>query len=737
MSSRSQTSFSPAVNAVLLSLFALATLITGVATYLSVADSGNAATAGSRILMWVLIGNLILILALGGVLVSPLVRLLKENQTESGSARLRLRIIALFSLAAMIPTVIVAGFLGVLISRSVDTWFTDRIKGAVESASQVAEASQRVLIDTLLHDLGEAAADLNTPDFVEGYNVDPSTYRLSLSTMAQLRRLPLLIVLDGSRTTIFEVQADGAPAFTEPSDQNWQAARSGTPAVSVNEDLVVSALLRLNAYDDMYLFAAREGPAAVGEQLRATSDALTAFREADARKNEMRAVFILSYLEAAMLMLLGTAWLGMSAARRITTPIGELAAAAREVRDGNLAVRLERPHKHDEIDELTQAFNQMTMRLSRQNKDLEQSRIEAWNRSAFIGTVLEGVEAGVVRVDSSFQITVANASAARLLRANFDDLVDHSLFDVAPDFVPVLRKALDSLNNESGHFKRTSSDGHQFDLYARMSPEENGDGCVITFHDTTSLAAGERQAAWRDVARRIAHEIKNPLTPIQLSAERLRRRFGDQIENDTDTFERCINTILRQVADIGRMVDEFSSFARMPKPTMSVFDLCELARNIVFARKMASPNVNVSVDSCDQSIRVSGDDRLLGQAITNVVKNACEAVERRIHAGDSKSGVVTLRLRKDETHATISILDSGPGFPKEGRESLLEPYVTTRESGVGLGLAIVNRIVEDHGGHLTLGDNLETDQGARVDIVLPLVTSPGKALAQMAHEGAE
>jgi two-component system nitrogen regulation sensor histidine kinase NtrY len=261
----------------------------------------------------------------------------------------------------------------------------------------------------------------------------------------------------------------------------------------------------------------------------------------------------------------------------------------------------------------------------------------------------------------------------------------------------------------------------------RAAPELDGAGAVITFHDTTRLVQGQRQAAWRDVARRIAHEIRNPLTPIQLSAERLKRRFSSQITTDVETFERCTDTITRQVADIGRMVEEFSGFARMPKPTLSEFNLVDMAQSVAFAQRMASPGLTVSLEGGEGPILMNGDERMLAQALTNLIKNAAEAIEGAHAPGETPNGAIAIEITRRLEEIEVVIRDTGPGFPIEDRDRLLEPYVTTRKSGIGLGLAIVARIIEDHGGRMWLGDNDKAAQGARVDIRLP-IDPPGTDL---------
>lgn len=735
---KSPLSFGPTGAALLRTLFALAAIIAAFSTYTAVTSSGNAGATTSPVMIWLLAANLIIILVLGAALAARILRLYRENRETGGGAKLQLRIIALFAIAAMVPTLIVAGFLGTLINRSVESWFSERVYSVVESATEAARASLDAVHKELLTDLNEVEAALNDPTAVQGFSQEPERYQEFLWLMAATYDLPSIFLLRSDGTVAFSAEGEGAPPFRAPEENYWAAVRNGQIANSdyeISNGHVLNAFTKLSAYDGVYLYVARFGPKEVAAQLRANQAALNAYREADNRKNSLRNVFVLAYLETAFLVLLGTAWLGMSAAARIAEPIGELAVAARTVRDGDLTARINRPKEHDEIDDLATAFNEMTSRLSRQTEALDTARIEAENRTAFIETVLAGVEAGVLRIDAAFVVTLANDSAARLLGQPSSKIVGSSVTDVAPEFVPILRKSMSRDRAEGGNVRLEDGDNHK-DIHVRISPETEENGFVFTFHDTTRLVAGQRQAAWRDVARRIAHEIRNPLTPIQLSAERLKRRFTGQIEKDQETFERCTNTILRQVGDIGRMVEEFSSFARMPKPTLARFDVGELAQGIAFGQRLAAPAVNFTIDMPETPIEVTGDERLLGQALTNVIKNASESVDRAVRSGTTKSGAISIVVDAHEDMARISIMDTGVGFPKKDRERLLEPYVTTRESGVGLGLAIVNRIVEDHGGSLELGDNETAGHGAKVVINLPVTQSEQvESLAEVADEG--
>ena len=716
-----------ATSNVFLALFALAAVIAAGATYLAVTDE-SPVQAGQPGLLWLLIANLIIIASLASVFGARVLQLIRENRETGGGARLRLRIIFLFSLAAAIPTVIVAAFLAMTINRSVEEWFSEPVKAILESARAAGEATQTELTDAVDQDLQAVVDDLQRCDACR-FNLP--NFEAVARTLAEYRNFPQLTVLSGDRQLVFSLPAE-QPA--PPSESLWRNRSGAQPYLSIDEQ-AVRGIAALPGYDDLFIHVVRPVPSAIGARLQQTSEHLDSIRQAESRSGQLALVLTLSYIEAAALMLLGTAWLGMAAATRIAQPIGALAGAARAVRDGDLTVRMLKPVVRDEIADLADAFNQMTDRLSRQTQALDRGRIDAETRSAFIEAVLAGVEAGVIRIDANLCVTIANASAQTLLGFVQRPGAATDLAEVAPEFVNAARRSLETGQSVDTSFKRMAEHGVMH-FQIRVAPESDGAGAVITFHDTTRLVLGQRQAAWRDVARRIAHEIRNPLTPIQLSAERLRRRFSGQITTDRETFERCTETITRQVADIGRMVEEFSGFARMPKPTFGPFNLVDMVQSVAFAQRMATPTINVTVNAHDGSVQMLGDERMLAQALTNVVKNASEAVERQIEEGGAKSGSVSIDIFEDDNEVQVTVRDNGPGFPVEDRDRVLEPYVTTRKNGVGLGLAIVSRIVEDHGGRIWLGDNDLAPNGARVDIRMPVQPKLSEDFVAYVGEGA-
>jgi two-component system nitrogen regulation sensor histidine kinase NtrY len=717
-------------------LFAAATVMAIAVTYLALSASSPVALDRTT-LQWLQYANLGLIALIGGVLSLRVFQLLRENRQTRGGARLRLRIIALFSLAAAIPTLVVAGFLAFGINRSVESWFSAPVLKVVEAGRAAGDAT--------IQEYGTAARDAlggitQGLDACTGCQQDQAAFESAVRSMAAFPQFKRVDVLGSDRQPLLQLADSSAPAYQAPTDAMWRDADAGNVGVFVYTD-AVRAVTRLKnpAYSGAYIVVTRPLPARVLQQLQVASENFTVYKTAKDNRDQLATVLMLSYVEAALLMLLGTAWLGMTAAAYIAMPIGQLAGAARAIRDGNRGLRVPRPKSRDEIDDLAVAFNEMIDRQSRQTDALESGRIEAEKRTAFIEAVLAGVEAGVIRVDRDLRITIANASAQSLLGFILRPRQDLSLADAAPEFVSAAKRAIDTGQSVEQTFKRVTDAGAQH-FQVRAAPEAGRAGAVVTFHDATRLMLGQRHAAWRDVARRIAHEIRNPLTPIQLAAERLKRRFTTQIQEgpDRETFERCTETISRQVSDIGRMVEEFSAFARIPKPTVGPFNIVDMVQGVAFAQRMATTTIEINVNAPAESIDMLGDERMLAQSLTNVVKNAAEAVERAVQDGQVKAGAgfVTIDLFQDGDEVQLTVRDNGPGFPVEDRERLLEPYVTTRKNGVGLGLAIVVRIVEDHGGRLWLGDNETAGRGARVDIRMPLQPVIREEPVQLVGEGA-
>ncbi|WP_411286468.1 ATP-binding protein [Phenylobacterium sp.] len=639
--------------------------------------------------------NLVLILGLTMVVAVRFLALLRARSSDAG-ARLHLRFVTLFALAAVAPAVVVALFYGVLVSRGVENWFSQRVQTVVENSATVARSyveDQTRYIQTHVTVMG---ADLNRA--APGLGASPINFTRFLESLASYHAFPAAYLVDRQGRVLARAEAPGAPAYAIPPDSSLTAADEGDIWSSAD---LTRAVYRLNAFPDAYLYVVRPVEKGIVEHLREAEASLVSYRDAAQSRARIQTIFALSYVETALLVLVGAVWLGLGAASAISAPVGRLVQAAGRVAGGDLSARVDADADPEEIAVLSRAFNSMTHDLQAQQEALKQASKEAESRRQFIETVLSEVSAGVIGLDGKGRISAANRQAALLLALPGDHGRGRKLADVAPEFAQIAAGAGRGGDAEEEIDVARGRDTRR--LRVRASRSEGG--LVLTFDDITRLVAAQRNAAWRDVARRIAHEIKNPLTPIQLSAERLRKKYRKDIaESELETFDRCTDTIVRQVGDIGRMVDEFSAFARMPAPQFAEQDAAELIRAAVFAQRVASPQIDVQLEEPTPQVTLLADGRMLSQALTNVLKNAAEAVDARRATAPKVKGQIRARLTADETGVAFEVEDNGVGLPAKDRDRLTEPYVTTREKGTGLGLAIVKRIAEDHGGELELTD---------------------------------
>jgi two-component system nitrogen regulation sensor histidine kinase NtrY len=698
--------------AAFLSLYAIAATVTAVAVWLVVAAPvsgpvGPASQALSAVL-WV---NLLVILALAAGVGAQVLRLLRERATDAG-ARLRLRFVSLFAMAAVAPAIVVALFFGVLVTRGVDNWFSQRVRTAVENGAAIAQTYIDEQEARLSDQVALAAGELGQ---IQSLFVDRIAFSGALEDLSRILGQPEAIyVVDAQGRALARAERPGAPPYLAPSPRLLASAAEVGRARTTPDPDAIRAVYPLQGYGDAWLYIVRELEPGLLQRLQSSSDAIGAYRDAEASRARIQSAFVLSYIETALLVLVGAVWLGMGAATAIAGPVARLVQAADRVSGGDLDVRVETGGDAPEIAVLTRAFNRMTGDLQSQQEALRAAGAEAEARRRFIETVLSGVSAGVIGLDGDGRISAANGQASTLLGLDVD-AIGRRLAEAAPDLAPVAARAVDGEAIEED--VDVAHRGETRRLRVRAARQADG-GLVLTFDDITRLVAAQRNAAWRDVARRIAHEIKNPLTPIQLSAERLRRKYRGQIEGDLETFDRCTETIVRQVGDIGRMVDEFSAFARMPTPKFADEDAVELLRQAVFAQRVANPDVEYELVEPLPEARFAVDSRMVGQALTNVLKNAAEAVAGRRAVDPSASGRIRARLYEAPGRLVFEVEDSGVGLPAKDRDRLTEPYVTTREKGTGLGLAIVKRILEDHGGELSLTD-AEVLDGARVTLSFP------------------
>jgi two-component system nitrogen regulation sensor histidine kinase NtrY len=474
-------------------------------------------------------------------------------------------------------------------------------------------------------------------------------------------------------------------------------------------------VLRLSAYDDLVLFVARPVDPRANSYMRLVEQGSEEYNALTIRRPRIQATFALLYLVVALSLLLAAIWLGLAFANQLIAPIRRLITAADQVSLGNLAVQVPVTRKQGDLGGLAETFNKMTFELRSQRNELLDAADQIDSRRRFTEAMLAGVSAGVIGVDPSGSVTLMNRSAEKLLGASEAELLGRPLREAAPELAPLLDAAL-------GHSQRLVQGqvaimrgGRERNVNVRFTTETSSaeeHGYVVTLDDITELVAAQRTSAWADVARRIAHEIKNPLTPIQLSAERIRRKYGKVIVEEREIFDQCTDTIIRQVDDIKRMVDEFSSFARMPKPTIEEEDLANVVRQGVFMMRVGYPDIRIEAHGADAPVPARFDRRLIAQAVTNIVKNATESVHA-VPEDVRGEGRIDVSVRRDGELAVIEVIDNGAGLPVENRQRLLEPYMTTREKGTGLGLAIVGKIMEEHGGGVELLDSPAVASGGR------------------------
>ena len=706
--------------------YGLAVLLTALTVWLAsqVPVNGPVGPA-SRSILTLLSFNLALILALAVAVGGQVFRLIVDQRRDAG-ARLHLRFVILFAGAAVVPAVVVAVVFGVLVTQGVDQWFTERVSRLVENIASVAKSYENSQANDIAYEMQVMAGDLN--DAAPVLQQSPIKFHLILAQQASYHKFEAAYVIDREGHILARAEVDNPPAYLAPPDHDLDSADGGeVPIQNFDSANAFRAVMRLKGYSDAYLYVLRGVDPGVLTKLDLSYDALQDYRDSATNRIRIKSDFALILLETTLLVLVSAVWLGMRAANSISAPIASLVQAADRVAGGDLTARVAIERAPKEITDLAGSFNRMTGDLQTQQTALRAAGDEAESRRQFIETVLAGVSAGVIGVDPTGAVSAANHQALVLLGLPPQGVNAQALAQVAPELADVARQAI-----LSGHDAEAEIDvireGETRRLRVRASVPLDG-GLVLTFDDITRLVAAQRNAAWKDVARRIAHEIKNPLTPIQLSAERIRRKYRKDIKSDLEIFDRCTDTIIRQVGDIGRMVDEFSAFARMPTPQFAEADVAELLRQGVFAQRVSDPDTVIDLYDSPGAVIAVCDARMIGQALTNVLKNAGEAILARRVAEPGLHGRIAARLIQAEDDLVIEIEDNGVGLPAKDRHRLTEPYVTTREKGTGLGLAIVKRILEDHGGDLSLHDARERP-GARAVLRISRRTGASASIDQ-------
>jgi two-component system nitrogen regulation sensor histidine kinase NtrY len=633
------------------------------------------------------------------------------------------RLVTWFSVIAVVPAILVAIFALVTLNLGLDVMFSGRVQNALGSAVNIAhvyvDEHEKSITDDAVAIATSIQRDPNL--FDENHHVNLVRFVPRLRALTQDRGLYASYILDGrDGTALIQTQPPGTDDPKPVTQSDLAEAQNGVSVDARATDGKVTALVKLQSLNNAYLLVVRVVDPQVFAYYKRTLLAVSEYNRLSENRAEVQWVFAAMYAVVSLVVLMAAIWAGLWAANRLVEPISNLIAAAERVSEGDLAAQVRVDRADDELGTLGLAFNRMTQQLGAQRSDLIAANRQIDERRHFTESVLSGVSAGVIGLSHDGDITIVNRAAARLLNAAPEEMVGQHYSESVPELAALIRKAIcEPVGRASGEvaIKRTGSP-RALSVQVTSERGSNAHGFIATFDDITDLVSAQRTAAWADVARRIAHEIKNPLTPIQLSAERLKRKYMSEISTDPDIFRQCIDTIVRQVGDIGRMVDEFSSFARMPAPVMGRENAQELLQQAVFLQRVGHPEITYDTEAPREPVHFEGDGRLISQALTNVLKNAGEGIAARHAKGDDAAGKIRIALQNNGATFAFRITDNGVGLPPEHRHRLTEPYVTTRAKGTGLGLAIVRKIMEDHGGDITLGD-AKDGEGAEVVLTFP------------------
>ncbi|HZF75799.1 MAG TPA: PAS domain-containing sensor histidine kinase [Acetobacteraceae bacterium] len=710
---------------------AVCAVLLGSATFVMLAGGSPLGPTRPGQIVGLVLANAGVLLLLTASLAARLVRIWAERRRGGAGSRLHVRMVVLFGVVAVVPSLIVAAFAAVFFNLGIQAWFSDRVRSTLEASVVASRAYLDQHRDEIRVDALAMAADLNRAAQVFLPDNMPAFERL-LATHATLRGITEAVVFEPTLGRIVALAGLVAGGVVDPPPA-WalEIARGGDVAVIPGDgEARVRAIVALDIQPGLMMLLGRPLDAGVLEHMRTTELAFQEYDQLDRNRGSLQVTFALVFACAGLLVLLAAVLVGLMLANGLARPISRLITAAERVRAGDLSTRVEEGTQDDELSTLTRAFNRMTNQLGAQRGELMEAYRQIDERRRFTETVLAGVSAGVIGLDAEGRINLPNRRAAELLGLDLDAATGLPLARVAPEFGPLLAEAREMPDRPRTAEIPTGPASRRRTLVARIGAEmQHGRvaGFVLTFDDITELLSAQRKAAWADVARRIAHEIKNPLTPIQLSAERLKRKYLKEISSDPDTFRACTDTIVRQVEDIGRMVDEFSAFARMPQPVMRPENLAQVARDALVLQRSARPEIAYDVDLPDAPPPLLMDRRLIGQALTNLLQNAADAIAMREGAGR-----ISVRLEGAPAEVMLVVEDDGVGLPQgEDQARLTEPYVTHKPKGTGLGLAIVKKIMEDHGGRLALEDRPD-GPGARAMLVLPRGPRDGGDLAGMA-----
>ena len=684
----------------------------------------------SDTLRFIILADLVYVLIVAALVLQRVAQMVAARRAKSAGSQLHLRLVGVFALIALLPTVLVAIFATVTLNFGLEGWFSDRVRNVVGSSLTAAEAYESEHKENLIQDTKILADFLN--DQKKRFPlITPAQLRdlLNRGQLQMQRELPEAFVISSTG----ELQARGERSYLfdyeQPGDE--EIARALTGEIVVIEDLTNNefrALANLPAFADRLLFVTRDVDGEILNLLDDTKATVGLYQQLESDRGKMLFEFGLIYLGFALIVILAAIWLGLWFAERLARPVGRLAAAAQRVGAGDFNVQVREESGDDEIAMLGRIFNRMTRQVKGQRDALLDSNAETERRRRLFDSVLTGVTAGVVGLNSDGNVELMNSAAVQMLACDAENAIGLPIGAIVPEFASVFHRLRDANNAVSQEEVQLNRNGKSEDLHVRIAERRSAagelEGYVVTFDDVTDLVSAQRMAAWGDVARRIAHEIKNPLTPIKLSAGQLRRKFGPLVGKEREELERFADVIIRQTDDLGRIVDEFSKFARMPAPQRAILDIVEIIRDAVTLQQSAQPQVTFSLQAPEQPIQAFVDATMVSQAMTNLLKNACEAIETRQekHLDGNVPPEIRVSVGANDQFIQITIQDNGIGLPLH-RARLFEPYVTTRAKGTGLGLSIVKKIVEEHAGHLELVDAPKFGDagyfGAEVQLTIP------------------
>jgi len=681
--------------------------------------------------IWLVNGVLILLVI--ALLLTEAYLLLQSRLTKQAGSGLHVRLVSMFAVAAAVPAFIVAVVATIALNQGLDHWFSERSRAMVESSRSVANSYLSDQAAVLRNEILSLASELEKINDV--FVNDQASFTDIFTSLAQSRSLPFAYILNDQQVVVLRARLPSSSTPpTLPANLIEDVVEKQPDLIRPGRDNLVGAVIKLTGYDNYYLFVARGVDPQVLEYTRLAEQNVAEYREYESNRLVFQITFAFMYVGLAFVVLLAAVWLGIALANRLVAPIRNLMVASTKVSEGELDIRVPVKGVSGDMFDLSSRFNRMTSQLRAQHGALLSANETIDQRRQFTEAVLEGVSAGIVGLDPEGVVTIVNASAAEMFESKPEKLVGKPIVDVVPtlsEFVSTAMQSQREQNQEQVEIK--SKLGEERTYQARITREgtnENSKGYVITLDDISDLIAAQRTSVWADVAQRIAHEIKNPLTPIQLSAERLRRRYRKKLDGDFDVFDKCTNTIMRQVGDIGRMVDEFSTFARMPSANLAPANLKETIKQAVFSESVRHPEIKIKTELPDQDLICEFDERLISQVLTNLIKNASEALEGTSDFSERNPKII-VKSQALNGDIEVTVQDNGPGWPSENRSRLLEPYMTTRGKGTGLGLAIVSKIIEQHGGQVELLDT-EPDANGNVGACFrfTLVASAEKTLTK-------